>query len=435
MSAPTGFWRDFFVTPPPGNPPVGVVREYADLATGEFYIIDSNGHNALAGVASDAVVLPAGEDIGSGGNAYVVNPTPAVEAVFGASFTFTTEHASTGPATMNASGTGVKNLRTLANTPFTGTEINSGGTQIYQATYDGTEWLLAGTLAAGTPANPAGTLNLAGTYVIGVPLTGNNKSAGLTFLSTGIAQDIDRNMLNFVWVPSIGGSNLNASFGFDGDDVFILTGTMQSFAIEISTEIFKPLYVYNQVTGDDFLIQSNNSSHPGDAAIVVYRPIGGDNARLWEINATTGLMLSYGGIPTVSNGSPAEYATVDLTGQTAAKTTTTLYTPTATGMFRISVYAKVTTVDGASSSLGGSTGLTIGYADGTDSVAQTLVAQLATQAGASAIVNAGNTTATKLLGSVVIFAKTGVAITYAFDYTSGTPAAMAYELHLKAEAL
>ena len=92
-------------------------------------------------------------------------------------------------------------------------------------------------------------------------------------------------------------------------------------------------------------------------------------------------------------------------------------------------------MDGASSSLGGSTGLTIGYTDGTDSVAQTLVAQLATQAGASAIVNSGNTTATKLLGSVVIFAKTGVAITYAFDYTSGTPAAMAYELHLKVEAL
>ena len=393
--------------------------------------------NAATAAVSAATILPNGADVGSGNNAYVVNPTPAVTATFGASFTFTTTHASTGPATMNASGTGVKNLRTLANTAFTGTEINSGGTQVYQATYDGTEWLLTGTLVAGTPANSAGTLNLSGAYVIGTPLTGNAlSSAGLTFLSTpGDSGTFDRNLLNFVWVPLAGGSNLLASFGFDGDDVFLLTGTTNAFAIEIPTEIFRPLSIFNQVFGDNFVIQSNQPGHAGDAALVVLRPIGGDSARMWEINATTGLMLSYGGIATVSNGAPAEYATVDLTGKTAAITTTTLYTPVATGMFRISVYAKVTTVDGASSSLGGSTGLTIGYGDGTDSVAQTLVAQLATQAGAAAIVNAGNTTATKLLGSVVIFAKTGVAITYAFDYTSGTPATMAYELHLKVEAL
>ena len=138
---------------------------------------------------------------------------------------------------------------------------------------------------------------------------------------------------------------------------------------------------------------------------------------------------------TVSGGVPAEYATVDEVGQTAAITTTTLYMPAATGWYRISVYAKVTTPDGASSSLGGSAGLTIGYTDGVDSTVQTLIAQLAKETGATAIVNAGNTTATKLVGQTQVFAKTGVAITYAFDYTSGTPATMAYELHLKLEAL
>jgi len=149
----------------------------------------------------------------------------------------------------------------------------------------------------------------------------------------------------------------------------------------------------------------------------------------------TGIVTKYNAITTVSNGVPGIYGTADLTAQTAAKTATTLYTPTATGLYRISVYLKVTTVASASSVLGGTTGVTITYTDGTDSVAQSVVARLATQAGAAAIVNAGNTTATSLQGEVTIYAKTGVAIQYAIDYTSVNAAEMAYEAHLKAEAL
>lgn len=48
MSANPGFWRDFFVTPPPDNPPVGVIREYADLSTGLFHIIGPTGTPALS---------------------------------------------------------------------------------------------------------------------------------------------------------------------------------------------------------------------------------------------------------------------------------------------------------------------------------------------------------------------------------------------------
>ena len=48
MSANPGFWRDFFVTPPPDNPPLGVVREYADLSTGLFHIIGPGGISALS---------------------------------------------------------------------------------------------------------------------------------------------------------------------------------------------------------------------------------------------------------------------------------------------------------------------------------------------------------------------------------------------------
>lgn len=143
-----------------------------------------------------------------------------------------------------------------------------------------------------------------------------------------------------------------------------------------------------------------------------------------------GLLTQYNNINTVSNGIPSEYATVDRTGQVAAITATTLYTPVATGMFRVSAYLKITTT-GTSPVLGP---VTITYTDGTDSVAQSNVMLLATQAGAAATSNAGNTTTSTLNGSMVIFALTGVAIQYAVALT-GTVGTAAYEVHLKLEAL
>jgi hypothetical protein len=418
--------------------PSGITATTQPFGTDTLQIATTEFVQTAMGGRLTSVFLPSGVDIGSGGNTYVVNPSPAVESVFGASFTFTTSHANTGAATLNASGTGAIALRTLARLPLTGGEI-VGGTQTYQATFDGSFWLLAGTRGTGSAASPAGTLNLSGAYVIPTPNVGNNASAGFTILTSPLSSLLDdRSLLNFIMTQADSAAqNLYASFGFDGDDVFILTGSVNKFAIEVPVELFDPFSVINFQTGDAVTIQSQVTPSAPSAGIVILAPLSLPNAgqRMWEVNATTGLTLSYGGIATVSNGQPAEYATVDLTGQTAAITTTTLYTPTATGMFRVSVYAKVTTPDGASSSLGGTTGLTIGYTDGTDSVAQTTVAQLAKETGATGIVNAGNTTATKLLGSVMILAKTGVAITYAFDYTSGTPATMAYELHLKLEAL
>lgn len=128
-------------------------------------------------------------------------------------------------------------------------------------------------------------------------------------------------------------------------------------------------------------------------------------------------------------------ASADLTGQTAAIAATTLFTPSATGFYRISAYLKVTTPDGVASILGGASGLTITYTDGTDSVAQSVVAQLANQAGTAAIVNAGNTTTSVLQGTVNIYALTAVAVQYAVGYTSTTPGAMAFEVRLRAEKL
>jgi hypothetical protein len=142
-------------------------------------------------------------------------------------------------------------------------------------------------------------------------------------------------------------------------------------------------------------------------------------------------LASYNGIATVSNGVPSEYATVDLTGQTAAKTTTTLYAVPAAGvgMYRVSVYAKVTTAGSISSVLGGTNGFQIGFTDSTDSVAQTVTVLDLTNTA----LNTNNTT-TVYMGSAAFMAKASTNITYAFDYTSaGT--AMAYTLHIKLEAM
>ena len=147
-------------------------------------------------------------------------------------------------------------------------------------------------------------------------------------------------------------------------------------------------------------------------------------------------ITKYNNITTVSNGVPSELATADLTGQTAAKAATTLYTPTASGMFRISIVLQVTTA-GTTSVLGGGTGVTITYTEPDGSVAQTIKPLLVDQAGAVVVPaagNAGNTTATQSQGSCIINAKTGVAIQYAIGYTS-TGTAMQYAAHLKVEAM
>src|SRR5208282_324279 len=308
-----------------------------------------SGYPGVPGLTGATSALPNGTDSGSV-NAYVVNPSPAVTATYGQSFTFTTSHACTGAATMNASGSGVIPFRTLLRLGFTGGEIVAGTT--YQATFDGTYWLLAGSLAAGAAASPAGNVNLSGAYVVGTHTTGNAAStAGLTFLSSpSDSGTYNRNLLNFVLVPSSGDENSYASFGFDGDDVFIVSGNMAGgIAFIPAVEHFQNVQIYTQSTGDAFTLQQNNTPLAASAAIVVVQPIGGSGTRLWEVNASTGKVLSYNGIPTVSGGQPAEYATLDLVSQGAAIGTTTLYTPVATGMFRISVYAKVTTIDAAGS--------------------------------------------------------------------------------------
>lgn len=143
------------------------------------------------------------------------------------------------------------------------------------------------------------------------------------------------------------------------------------------------------------------------------------------------LIGQYNGISTVGNGVPAEYATVDLTGQTAPIAATTLYAPTISGLFRVSAYLKITTT-GTSPVLGP---VTITFTDATDSVAQSVVMSQQLQTGATSNTgNNGNTTGSVLTGSLIVNAKAATNIQYAVAFT-GTIGAAQYEVHLKLEAL
>jgi hypothetical protein len=147
----------------------------------------------------------------------------------------------------------------------------------------------------------------------------------------------------------------------------------------------------------------------------------------------SGLITNYNGIACVSNCFPQEVATVDLTAQTAAVVTATLYAVPATGQgqYRLSWNAKVTTAAGVSSTLGA---LTIVYTD-PDGVAQTITAPATIAAGTIATTSAGNTTGTVLVGMPLLLnAKLSTNITYAFAYASNAANAMNYNLHLKLEA-
>ena len=167
----------------------------------------------------------------------------------------------------------------------------------------------------------------------------------------------------------------------------------------------------------------------------------GNTTANWSGDAVFDLLTKitkYNNIATVSNGVPAEFATVDLTAQQAAITATTLYTPAASGMFRISIVLQVTRAASTSSILGGTTGVVITYTEPNGSVAQSIVPLLTSQGGGVIIPatgNIGNTTTTQSQGSAIIYAKSGVAIQYAIGYTSVGATGMLYSAHLKLEAL
>lgn len=184
--------------------------------------------------------------------------------------------------------------------------------------------------------------------------------------------------------------------------------------------------------------QQGAGNYTGILVNVIETALGGSANRLLSLQAgaaggTTeldisnkGIVTTYGSIATVSNGVPSELAVLDLTAQSAAKTATTLYATTATGMYRVSWSATITTA-GTTSVLGGTAGFQVLYTSPTDSVVKTTVS-------GNSVTSAANTTGTAVGGCEVVYAKTGTNIQFTYDYTS-TGTTMVYELHIKVEAL
>ncbi len=143
-----------------------------------------------------------------------------------------------------------------------------------------------------------------------------------------------------------------------------------------------------------------------------------------------GLTTKYNNIATVSGGHPAEYATVDLTAQSAAIAANTIYAVPAAGagMYRVSFVASITTASTSAGVLGGTNGFQIKYTDQNDSVVKTSSVNATT-------VSAANTTATTVSGTFIANCKASTNLQYSFDYTAGTGTALVYNIHVKVEAL
>ena len=111
---------------------------------------------------------------------------------------------------------------------------------------------------------------------------------------------------------------------------------------------------------------------------------------------------------------------VALEGQSASIAATPAYTTQSAGYYRVSVYARVTTADGVSSSLI----VTIAWTDGGIAVSK-----------ASAAIT-GNTTASEIDPFVfLIRADQATAINYATTYVSNTPGTMVYRLTVVVETV
>jgi len=141
-----------------------------------------------------------------------------------------------------------------------------------------------------------------------------------------------------------------------------------------------------------------------------------------SVPTTSGIINGYvltnaSGTPTWQAVSYSANATVGLTAQNAAKSTTTLFTPVNDGLYQIAYYAKVTTAATTSSTLGPIT------VTSTDPDGNTIVS-----VGDSTSQN--STTTGFINGIIPVYAKGGTAIQYALSYASSGATVMAYDLYI-----
>lgn len=159
-------------------------------------------------------------------------------------------------------------------------------------------------------------------------------------------------------------------------------------------------------------------------------PESGDNGTL------NTKIVSYNGIPTVSNGIPIEVATIDSTGLAANVGATTLYVVPAAGegLYRISVYLVTTTAASVSSTM---PNVQIVFTDKDSNTSVTL--DVSPILGAAGLGQSGlltaNTVGTVFSGVIPFYVKASTTIQYQTVNYASTAAGMAYALRIKLEAL
>lgn len=130
--------------------------------------------------------------------------------------------------------------------------------------------------------------------------------------------------------------------------------------------------------------------------------------RLWLVSVLTYILFGI-----------IQASSVSRDTQGAAIVTTAMYTPSKTGLYRISWYLRITRAATTSSSAT----VTIGWTD---------AGQACTSAGAAVV---GNTVTTVQSGSIVVSADSLTDLTYAVAYASVGATSMQYKLRVSVEAI
>jgi hypothetical protein len=146
------------------------------------------------------------------------------------------------------------------------------------------------------------------------------------------------------------------------------------------------------------------------------------------ISGTDGITTT---LPVNAATAVGRLATADIAATSSATSTATIFTPTYSGWYRVTVYLHITTT--GTSPVAGP--VTITYTEPDGSVAQSHVLLMQNTSGAVVTTTVNNSTTTgTVTGSIAIYAKTGVAIQYAIA-VSGTFGSGRYQAHIICESL
>jgi hypothetical protein len=337
------------------------------------------------------------------------------------------------------------NIGTLFSTTYGGnhqTDAISGGVNVPIGATNGQSTGVAGYCS--TAANSSGRTigNCAGLFGLAYVAANNAAGWGMNTIIFDVATASGHNMTGYE-----NDMNLLGSPGyFKG---FFLTGLNQGGTLPASATAYEnalpyqvpKVFVSDRGSGlNGVVLDCTVNTNPcSSQTLQLIGHDGGGTAHIGQLQADANgnyqfnnAFSSYNNVPTVGQGLVPEYAFVDLTVQSAAIATTTLYAVPGAGQYRLSWDAKVTTAATTSCQLGA---LTIVYTD-PDGVVQTITAGAQVPAGTIATNSTVNTTANVLLGlPMMLNVKASTNITYAFAYTSVGGTAMQYNLHIRLEAL